>query len=197
MRFVFEYVGFALTILSSFSSAGTTEDRHPKISSFMLSAIIPRGTTPKINSKLQIVDDTVVVGSTDAEDFTAYILPNPKGRMKARESRQKFFFLEPVTGHPTPGYHNLKFHRELQASFKLDGFFATGAGCGIHCGGPQVVYDQTPKDDSYSGNWFAYPHEGNGGGYSIHWVAGNEAPEGTLWCTCCAMRFHRHKRLSD
>ncbi|ODH22779.1 hypothetical protein ACO22_05468 [Paracoccidioides brasiliensis] len=180
MRFVFEYVGFALTILSSFSSAATTEDRHPKISPFILSAITPRGTTPRINSKLLVVDDAVVVGSTDAEDFTA-ASPSSASRtriMRARESRQKFFFLEPVTDHPTPGYHNLKFHRELQANFKLDGFFATGAGCGIHCGGPQVVYDQTPKDDSYSGNWFAYPHEGNGGGYSIHWVAGNETPEG-------------------
>ncbi|OAX79494.1 hypothetical protein ACJ72_06182 [Emergomyces africanus] len=181
MKSFLTFSSFVLALLSPLSSAAPVLNEHPEIGPFTLRAITPRGATPVINGKLQIVRDVVVVGSTKyATDFTAYIHPSPKGKMRIKGNKDKFFFLDPVSGRPTPGYHDLKFDHSVAAPYSFNGFFATGAGCGAHCGGPQVVYDQTPHDDEYKGNWFAYPRDNSVGenGYSIHWVAGDEVPKG-------------------
>ncbi|OJD09584.1 hypothetical protein AJ78_09021 [Emergomyces pasteurianus Ep9510] len=181
MKSFFAFPSFALALLLPFSSAAPGLNEHPNIGPFTLRAITVRGATPVINGQLQIVGDAVVVGSTQyATDFTAYIHPSPKGKMRVKGHKDERFFLDPVSGHPTPGYHDLKFDHPVSAHCNFNGFFATGAGCGSHCGGPQVVYDQAPNDDEYKGNWFAYPRDNTIGenGYSIHWVAGDGVPKG-------------------
>lgn len=86
MKSFLVFTSFALALLSPFSSALPVLDNHPGIPPFTLRAITPRGATPVINGKLQIVGDAVVVGSAQyATDFTAVRTPPP-------------FYIPPLSG---------------------------------------------------------------------------------------------------
>ncbi|EGE81122.1 hypothetical protein BDDG_04063 [Blastomyces dermatitidis ATCC 18188] len=180
MKPFFAFPSFVLALFPSFSSAGPDQNSNLDLFPFNLWAISPRGFTPEVRGTLQIAGDAVVVGpAKDGKDFIAYIQPLPNGEMRIKGDNDERFFLDPVSNHPISGYQTLKFGRSstAQSSVSRD-FSATNAGCGPHCGGPQV----TPGiSTGVQGNWFACPlDDGTNGksGYSIHWVPGDSFPEG-------------------
>ncbi|KAG5298745.1 hypothetical protein I7I50_06069 [Histoplasma capsulatum G186AR] len=182
MKAFISLTSFALAFFPPFSSAVLpNQSSNLDFSPFGLFAISPRGFIPKIQGKLQIVSDAVVIGPAQgARDFTAYIYPLPKGEMKISGGEDGRFFLDPGSHHPTPGYHTLKFGHTSSAQSSSHGFFITNTGCGPHCGGPQLVHDAADNGDGTPGNWLAYPLDGANGksGYSIHWAPGGPFPEG-------------------
>ncbi|PGH08109.1 hypothetical protein AJ79_06109 [Helicocarpus griseus UAMH5409] len=184
MKSILAYASFALALLSPLASAAPVENGGPQIAPFTLRAITPRGSPTVINNKLQLLGNRIVLGPVQGgTEFVAYIEPSPKGKLIKQGSNQEIFFLDPVNNPPVPGYHTFKSTHSLSSlssTSQYQGFFATGAGCGSHCGGPQLVYDQTPDDDQYKGNWYVSPRPNNERGYSLHWVSDGEAPEGHI-----------------
>lgn len=92
-----------------------------------------------------------------------YLTPTSDDRVHAFR-----FTANPPTGHGGP-------------LIKYKHFFATTAGCGGMCGGPQLVYDETPEDDAFSGMWLVAPREGEGDdgteeGYLLRWYEEGEGP---------------------
>ncbi|PGH03479.1 hypothetical protein GX51_04054 [Blastomyces parvus] len=175
----FASFALALALFLPLSSAVPDQNLNLDLFPFNLWAISPRSLTPEIHGTLQIAGDAVVVGpAKDGRDFIAYIQPLPKGEMRIQGDDDGRFFLDPVSNHPLAGYQTLKFGRSASAQRSNSrSFSATSAGCGPHCGGPQVTPDITT---GAQGNWFAYPLDGASGknGYSIHWVPGDSFPEG-------------------
>ena len=115
--------------------------------------------------------------------------PSPKGMMSSPTGPERGYLL-PINN---TSVHEFQFTPTPPRSSagptpKYKNFFSTGAGCGAMCGGPQLVYDETPEDDAFSGQWLLEERGvENGGGYFVRWYNGPEAfPEG--YRTCYLMR---------
>ncbi|KLJ08371.1 hypothetical protein EMPG_16194 [Blastomyces silverae] len=176
MKSFIAFPSFALALFPPFSSAVPDQNSNLDLFPFNLWAISPRGFTPEVHGTLQIAGDAVVVGP--AEDGKDFIAPLPKGEMRIKGDDDGRFFLDPVSNQPISGYQTLKFGRSSTAQSSVSrNFSATSAGCGPHCGGPQVTPD---IGTGVQGNWLACPLDGANGksGYSIHWVPGDSFPEG-------------------
>ena len=127
------------------------------------------------------MDGAVVIGA-NANDksapFISYIDPNPKGQLHEAD-KTGIGYLTPSKDSDASDLYDFMFGGvPRMANIKYTNFFATGAGCGSHCGGPMLVYDETPDDDQFGGNWLAAPREE--GGYTIRWFNGevDKIPEG-------------------
>ncbi|KAK2790664.1 hypothetical protein FQN52_005420 [Onygenales sp. PD_12] len=185
MKSFIAYTSIALALISSLASAAPGSTGDPNVPPFTIRAITPPvgpGGPPPLSGQLRYVtggtSGAVVVDATEGvEDFVAEMVTSPKGAMKIQKDEEPTinFWLEPLVD----GISELKVGpagQEGEGS-RVDSFFATSDGCGAHCGGPMVVYDDTPDDDKFEGTWLAYSRDG-GDGLAIRWVPGGEVPKG-------------------
>ncbi|PGH14643.1 hypothetical protein AJ80_05823 [Polytolypa hystricis UAMH7299] len=156
--------------LSAYSFASPIAEAGPAPTNFKVRAITGPGTTSQISGYLEVIGGDVVVGvNPDAEGEVGTIDPYPKGHLKSSTNPGIGYLFPPSS---EGGVYDFRFGGVPKiAGVLYTDFFATSAGCGSHCGGPQLVYDETPEDDQFTGTWLAKPRDE--GGYFVKWVKDN------------------------
>ncbi|KAF8461605.1 hypothetical protein BDZ91DRAFT_797878 [Kalaharituber pfeilii] len=132
--------------------------------------------------ELDLTTGDVIVNATQGwQGFNSYLDPMPEGFLRKQDDNAwgYLFPLYPVShscgSHPPKrfiGHFALRYGPGIPkiANVLYTNFTATGRGCGAHCGGPALDYDEGEGTRGY-GTWYVFPRDdGKDGVWLLRWT---------------------------